>query len=146
MGPAASSRRLPSETSVPKSLIARLGFFLAMALSGSDDFFGLRINDNGAGHIDINADFLSGLAHVAGLKLGNNALAAQWKGDLNARAGGLHQFDRDLDLRMAHGNALAGKGDMLRPDAENDGLLGLSLALASKPQLCAIRKRRHASV
>src|SRR5215471_6524148 len=92
MGPAVNSRRLPSGTSVPKSLIARLAFLWAMAVS-SNDLVSLWIDQNGAGHINIDTDLFARRGDLVSCKFCGDAASPKRQTDLHPRACRLDKLD-----------------------------------------------------
>src|SRR5215468_444762 len=92
IGPALNSRYFPSGTSVPKSLIARLGFFWAMVES-SNDLVGLRIDQHGAGHIDVDTDLFARSGDLVSRELCGDAGSPERHADLHPRACRLDEFD-----------------------------------------------------
>ena len=104
-------RLLPRHVSLP----------LPDGLSHSDDPIGLRIDQDGAAHVEIDLDAVARLRHVMGVELGNDTDAAQDEGDVDARAGGLNDLHLDGKARMTGARRSAGSaGDGLRPDAEKN--------------------------
>src|SRR6476646_2984991 len=92
MGPAVNSRRLPSGTSVPKNLIARLGFFWSMAVS-SNDLVSLWIDQNGAGHINVDQDLFAWRSALVSPKFRGYAGTSKRHTDLHPRARRLDELD-----------------------------------------------------
>src|ERR1700730_12528604 len=91
IGPALNSRRLPLGASVPKNLIARLGFFLARAAS-SNDLVSLWIDQNGAGHIDVAADVFARSGDLVSREFCGDADSPERHADLHPRACRLDEF------------------------------------------------------
>src|SRR5215475_6171955 len=121
MGPALNSRRLPSGASVPKSLIARLGFFWAMAAS-SNDLVSLWIDQNGVGHVDVDADLFARSGDLVSREFRGDADSAEWHVDLHPRARRLDELDGGDQLHVTWRSACTRLGNVLGPEPQNNGL------------------------
>src|SRR5215471_4020299 len=139
MGPALNSRRLPSGTSVPKSLIARLGFFCAMVVS-SNDLVSLWIDQNGADHIDVDTDLLAGSGDLVSREFCGDADSPERHADLHPRACRLDELDGRRQLHVTWRSASAGFGDVLGPEPQNNGLAARRLARGGQGEFGSVAK------
>src|ERR1700730_10422731 len=91
IGPALNSRRLPLGTPVPKNLIARLGFFWAMAAS-SNDLVSFWIDSKGGGSEDVGTDPFARSGDLVSREFCADADSPERHADLHPRACRLDEF------------------------------------------------------
>jgi hypothetical protein len=72
------------------------------------------------------------------LEICHNGYATQGKGDMNTRAGRLHQFGRHLELYVSNGCLLNGNSNELGPDPEDYSLVVPAAMFARQNQFVRI--------